>query len=52
MAAESALNVDCDWPLPAAPLFLTYQTRPPRFRVTEPMAVAGVAVAPVLLEMV
>ena len=44
---------DCDWPLPFTPAFgLTYQTRLARFSVAVPLAVVGVAVPPVLLEIV
>src|SRR5213592_1940470 len=46
-AAASVLKGDCDWPLPAAPLFFTYQTRFARFSVTVPVACVGVPVPPV-----
>src|SRR5581483_1426393 len=49
---DSELKGDCDWPLPFAPLFFTYQTRPERFSVTVPVAVVGVPVVPVSLEIV
>ena len=50
--AARVLNGDCDWPLPAAPLFFTYQTRPTRLSVTVPFALVGVPVLPVSLVMV
>ena len=49
-AAASALNGDCDWPLPPpAALFFTYQTRLARLSVTVPFALVGVGVPPLLL---